>query len=171
MSDSTEEYIGRIVAGLSGGLYHDLKTSWEKSKGICESPIEIALALSILFSDRIDPMPYQPLIFARQDEIEHYGDCARLLVPQYKIDDKRIDFLLVCPPVQIYIECDGHNFHERTKEQAARDRQRDRKLQQTGTPVLRFTGSEIFADPVGCAAQVFDFVGDLHMHDHFRKQA
>lgn len=55
----------------------------------------------------------------------------------------------------IYIECDGHAFHERTPEQAARDKRRDRWLTRTGV-VLRFTGSEINRDPTGCAAEVLD---------------
>jgi hypothetical protein len=52
------------------------------------------------------------------------------------------------------IEADGHAYHERTKEQAAHDRRRDRVLQEHGWMVLRFTGSEIWADTVGCALQV-----------------
>jgi hypothetical protein len=49
------------------------------------------------------------------------------------------------------IECDGHDFHERTKEQAAHDKRRDRHMQGLGLKVLRFTGSEVWADPFGCA--------------------
>ena len=52
----------------------------------------------------------------------------------------------------LIVECDGHDFHERTKEQAARDRSRDRTLQGM-FKVFRFTGSEIWADPMACAAQ------------------
>jgi hypothetical protein len=54
----------------------------------------------------------------------------------------------------LIIECDGHDFHERTKEQAARDRARDRELQANGFTIFRFTGSEIYRDPIGCASQV-----------------
>lgn len=56
----------------------------------------------------------------------------------------------------VVIECDGHEFHERTKEQAGRDKKRDREIVGHGYPVLRFTGTEIFKDPMGCAAQVRD---------------
>lgn len=38
------------------------------------------------------------------------------------------------------IECDGHEFHERTKRQAARDRSRDRAIQAFGYRIFRFTG-------------------------------
>lgn len=61
----------------------------------------------------------------------------------------RIDFLLEIqrtnqPARHIAIELDGHDFHERTKEQATKDKSRDRLLARYGYTVLRFTGSEIF---------------------------
>lgn len=55
---------------------------------------------------------------------------------------------------QLIVECDGHDFHERTKEQAARDRERDRSFQLQGIEVFRFTGSELWKDPLGCSDQV-----------------
>jgi hypothetical protein len=60
----------------------------------------------------------------------------------------------------VIVECDGHDFHERTKEQAAKDRSRDRRMQAEGYKVFRFTGAEIWADAVGCAREVFDLFGD-----------
>lgn len=55
------------------------------------------------------------------------------------------------------IECDGHDFHEKTKEQAARDKSRDRRMMRVGIPTLRFTGSEIWRDAAGCAEEVFTY--------------
>lgn len=55
----------------------------------------------------------------------------------------------------IVVECDGHDFHERTKEQARRDRSRDRWMTEKGVTVLRFTGSEIFGDAASCASQIY----------------
>jgi hypothetical protein len=87
--------------------------------------------------------------------------------PQVEIAGWRVDFL-----IQVYadwsraeqpgpmgwnkliVECDGHEFHERTKEQAARDRDRDRQAQLLGIEIFRFTGSELWRDPLGCADQV-----------------
>lgn len=56
----------------------------------------------------------------------------------------------------ILVECDGHEFHERTKEQASRDKSRDRELHSAGFLVLRFSGSEIWEDPYKCATQIMD---------------
>ena len=58
-------------------------------------------------------------------------------------------------PVSLLVECDGHAYHDRTPEQAARDRQRDRSLKLTDYEVIRFTASEITSDPEGCALEVF----------------
>lgn len=59
----------------------------------------------------------------------------------------------------VLVECDGHDFHERTKAQAKRDKQRDRSLKLAGWTVLRFAGSEIYADPLTCAGEIID-----HLH-------
>jgi len=56
--------------------------------------------------------------------------------------------------VSVAVECDGHDYHERTKEQAAADRSRDRLLLASGIPVVRFTGTEIWKDPNACAREV-----------------
>lgn len=58
--------------------------------------------------------------------------------------------------VFVAVECDGHDFHERTKEQAERDKRRDRDLQSIGWTIARFTGSEIVRDPVAAARQASD---------------
>ncbi|MBE7157819.1 MAG: DUF559 domain-containing protein [Rhodospirillales bacterium] len=65
------------------------------------------------------------------------------------------------PPItrrRLVVECDGHEFHERTKEQAARDKQRDRFLFNAEYPVMRFTGSEIVAGPLRCAQSIMEWV-------------
>lgn len=59
---------------------------------------------------------------------------------------------------RLIVECDGHDFHERTKQQAARDRARDRIAQYEGLPILRFTGSEIWNDPLACAHEIAHFM-------------
>jgi hypothetical protein len=48
------------------------------------------------------------------------------------------------------IYADGHDYHEKTKSQAKRDRSIDRKLQFLGYVVYRFTGSEIYNDVNYC---------------------
>ena len=43
---------------------------------------------------------------------------------------------------------------QKTKEQAARDKKRDRFFQGLGFKVLRFTGSEIWADAHACVEEI-----------------
>lgn len=71
----------------------------------------------------------------------------------------RVDFIIYMRAGEkkwrkLIIECDGHDFHERTKEQAANDRSRDRAALLAGYEFMRFTGSELWRDPLGCALQV-----------------
>ena len=122
--------------------------------GICESPIEKCLCVSL-----------------------HYclHDLVGLvqIVPQMGIDvgsrRYRVDFCIkeaseasrLIQPFRIVVECDGHDFHEKTKDQAAADKQRDRHLAALGCTVLRFTGSEIWADSHKCASEVRAIVKQL----------
>jgi very-short-patch-repair endonuclease len=72
------------------------------------------------------------------------------------IREYRLDFALMDPAADLFvcIEVDGHQFHERTPEQAQRDRERDRKLTAAGWMVLRYTGREVFRSAKACAAEV-----------------
>lgn len=92
------------------------------------------------------------------------------ITPQFKLDGMRIDFALNYrnggKKISIAIECDGHNFHERTKQQAERDRSRDRTLQMHFDYVLRFTGSEIYRDMLDVSGQVLSIV-ENHMKSKF----
>lgn len=99
-----------------------------------DSPIEAALASAIAET------------IAREDR-------EMVLYSQVPIGPYRADFVLEdkAGPVLV-IECDGHEFHERTKDQAARDRRRDRQiLDMAGLITVRFTGREIWQDAEDCA--------------------
>jgi very-short-patch-repair endonuclease len=102
-----------------------------------------------------------------------------IIAPQVQIATYRVDFLLtlvvhIIDEVElpqgvaghqdafgrvvkeVVVECDGHEFHDRTKQQASRDRRRDRELQLRDLAVVRFTGSDIFRDPFQCASDALD---------------
>jgi len=100
----------------------------------------------------------EPGVFAKEVGEERSTDVW--VEQQVELGDWRAGFVIhhydwICEKWRVVIvECDGHDFHERTKEQAARDRSRDRRASLSGFVVLRFTGSEIWKDPLGCAEQV-----------------
>lgn len=79
---------------------------------------------------------------------------------QVRIEKFRVDFVISVRNAhsnafkRLVVECDGHDFHERTKEQARKDRSRDRRLQELGYVIYRFTGAELYRDPVKCAQDV-----------------
>lgn len=127
---------------------------------MCGSEIEILLGSAILAALRFNLPDVSTM--CSFDEIGKFQDVrCMMLVPQYPFKNYRIDFALVGNRPEdsfremIFIECDGHDFHERTKEQAGRDRKKDRDIQIGGIPLLRFTGSEIFRDPFACVVQIF----------------
>lgn len=109
----------------------------------CESPAEKRLAVHLL-----------SVLACRAD-----------LVGQLPVtaggSNYRLDFAVAPESHKVAIEVDGHDFHERTKEQAARDKARDRALQADGWKVLRFTGSEVWNDPHRCALEVRQLVAGL----------
>lgn len=155
----------------------------------CESPIEarLARALADVFRDGIvGAVPIvvralKPLTMAPYSQINDEGVCW--LIPQATIDEPhqwryRVDFLLVCGPRYPHrrmfaIECDGHDWHEKTKEQVARDKRRDRDLLAANITAVRFSGSEIHAAADECAdyiatlahGTVGNILWDLHVLD------
>ena len=85
-----------------------------------------------------------------------------LLYPQLKLGPYRADIFAVFEDCvggvtqlrrTMAIECDGHDYHERTKQQASADKARDRYMQAHGHLVFRFSGADIWRDPIGCARE------------------
>jgi hypothetical protein len=84
------------------------------------------------------------------EDADHWQLYSGVRVLSYKLD-----LLLVGPDGGVAIECDGFEWHERTKQQAAADRARDRELLAIGLATIRFTGSEIHHYPDRCAADAY----------------
>lgn len=81
------------------------------------------------------------------------------LVPQHEVVTSdgslfRLDFAV--PDFRIAIELDGHEFHERTKEQVAHRNTRDRKLQTDGWTVLHISGSELWRAPLDRVEEIYE---------------
>lgn len=117
----------------------------------CQSPIEQLLGIALeKHINKILPYYTHDFFITTQETLE------------YKDNKYRVDFLVVVRYKQKHygfvVECDGHDFHEKTKEQAKRDKKRDRDLMQLGHPVIRFTGSEIFESPQSCARDIVDII-------------
>lgn len=138
------------------------RDEWNDKKVLCESPIEQRLLAAMMnCSYLLDGHSWASI--GSVEQIYNYNGRETLIVPQLQIGSYRVDFGVVWYRekgglITVAVECDGHAFHERTKEQAARDKSRDRALLTMGWPVMRFTGSEIFADADNCANSIADTI-------------
>lgn len=56
--------------------------------------------------------------------------------------------------LRLVVEIDGHDFHEKTRNQVAKDKARERAIVKAGYTVLRFTGSEVVRNPRKCVEEV-----------------
>lgn len=134
----------------------------------CQSPIELKFlqALLVAAPEHGLPVEHEPyhINSASQGKVESWG---LVILPQHEMalsKAYRADFLLLTVdrhgghPRRLVIECDGHDFHERTKEQAARDKSRDRDMTAAGFAIMRFTGSEIHKDAKECAYQACTYL-------------
>lgn len=126
------------------------------------SPIEDQLGAALLWC-YMDWAGFPHLDYATdpKDRVVHSAVTESLeywITPQAEVAGYRVDFLMWFQLGRhmggIAIECDGHQFHEKTKEQASRDKARDRAILLAGYPVIRFSGSDIFRDPYDCVLQV-----------------
>ena len=131
---------------------------WEEAKRLCESPIELRLLAALMNA----PEVLEGSTYASIGPVADVGRVQRhgvQIIPQHVVGRYRIDLAVIwwrssVGQIQLAVECDGHDFHEKTKEQARRGKARDRELLTAGWPVMRFTGSEIFADAARCASDV-----------------
>jgi hypothetical protein len=128
-----------------------------------------------------DPEHKCPAIKCVHWDIEEHPDFGCKIIAQHPVDGGRYrtDFLFeltrdtyatdaggddpLCLSrsevfARLVVELDGHEFHERTKEQARRDRSRDRHLAALGFTVFRFTGSEVHRNPYRVADEVEEFL-------------
>lgn len=145
----------------------DGKMKWGFAvKHNCESPIE-----QVMLAYLVSAMDLAPS-FLDEWAIGRFGrgnfhltgvtwPRSRLaLLQQVQAHGYRVDFAIVSTDdaslPRVAIECDGHDFHDRTPGQASRDRARDRHLTDHGWTVIRFTGADICGDPIGCANSAFN---------------
>ncbi|MBC8492277.1 MAG: DUF559 domain-containing protein [Chloroflexi bacterium] len=151
---------------MSGYLYlHD--TLPENLIRECESPIEqmLAVALAFLKPDYMVVKPQTEVIwhkdFPDQNEYLFRPDFVvgfnwTLLTPDWEMAARGDwwDSGEAYPWLPFFaVECDGRDYHNQHKA-IERDKWRDRIFAARGMQVMRFTGSEIFRNAIGCARQV-----------------
>lgn len=83
------------------------------------------------------------------DFVFEADDYLSYLVLQEKIKNKKF---------KLAIECDGYEFHQKTKEQVQRDNEREYNLKMSGYEVLRFSGTQIYNNPLKCAEDTYNYI-------------
>ena len=172
-SERSSRTPARAMRALAFQVFQHAYRGLELAMERCESPIEDAmlLALTLVASDRLE----EGNVYYTANRYRVEADDLEYLTiePQAEIGEYRVDFLVtlssrvalvefqpdaatvrrIAPygtvDTQLVVECDGHEFHDRTRTEASRDRSRDRALQSVGFPVLRYTGSDIWRDAMG----------------------
>jgi very-short-patch-repair endonuclease len=161
--------LGPLLMASVHSLWREVERVWPH-----EWPTETAMffALLILATEHFESVSIGS---DGQPSSNRYDCCG--IEPQKEIGSYRVDFLVTLSRIgpdynrpittpsgkqlvgtknvtkRLIVECDGHEFHEKTKEQVRRDRQRDRALQSLGMPVFRYPGSELYRDVFRCAAE------------------
>lgn len=132
----------------------DFGKYWMEEYTQCNSPIEkiFMLAFTIIKIMRFDELPSDifdvftfPQLDIETNNHKYYVDFYIML----SFEDKEIG---------VVVECDGHEFHQKTKEQVTHDNEREYEIKKAGYDVLRFSGSQIFNNPFKCANDVFDYL-------------
>lgn len=164
---------------VASGLLHKFYLEFADAFNQCESPIEELMFLALWGTGLQDSNVFFRSSRWLEDEIRGVGrmdESHFVIKPQAAIDMYRVDFLIEYKHFEMLtsqgnersfrsrcvstssmvVECDGHDFHEKTKDQAARDKTRDRELSKLGYKVFHYTGSEIWNDAYRCAKEALD---------------
>lgn len=59
---------------------------------------------------------------------------------------------------KLIIECDGYEFHQKTRQQVQKDNEREYDLKMAGYEILRFSGSQIYNEPLKCAEDTYNYI-------------
>lgn len=128
----------------------DFSMNFEFCLAECESPIEQMLAISLERLTRSESLQIPLLIDFVEIENQREVVCNG---KKYRVDFAITVHYWDCDKVFV-IECDGHEFHQKTKEQVKRDNERTRNLILCGYTVIRFSGTEIFHNSWKCAQEI-----------------
>lgn len=171
-----ESLAAHKMALLAIGTHRLMHLDFELSQArlLCESPIEEIFLYAFLLHLGITGSSVE--VLSSNGHVEYASgvglSCEKWCIkPQHVMGKYRVDFLVSHEKIgasvksdsatnlrevkiaSVVVECDGHDYHEKTKAQAQRDKSRDRSLQSLGIHVFHFTGAEIFRDPLRCVEE------------------
>ncbi len=91
-------------------------------------------------------------------------------IPDIRISNRSIrpDLLFWVPSndkIKIVVECDGFKYHS-NKDAFIHDRKRDRALKVQGYDVLRYSGSEIYSNPIAASTDLTEYLWSIEIKDN-----
>lgn len=154
-------HVSKKVFGEFYGSSKDYDIALQEAIIDCESPIEQLLAISFsrILYEGVSLNIANPYVDILAIEKQKEIICA-------SGNKYRCDFYIpVCytfgsnkEVVGYIVECDGYEFHQKTKEQVERDNIRQRELQANGYEVIRFSGTEIYHKSYKCALECLKII-------------
>lgn len=141
-----------IWAAINSEKYNHLPYVMGLDTSECKSPIEKIFYVAFSYLIEVD---------YAGEESRHYS-----LHPQFSIEvgsrtyiaDFYVEFDNCNCDLKLTIECDGHDFHEKTKEQVSHDNERQLAIKSAGYDVIRFSGSQIVKNPLKCALDAIKYI-------------
>jgi len=102
---------------------------------------------------------------------EYTIDTEYICTPQYEINVNNKNYFAdfhyginnegdICTErlLNVLVECDGHDFHQKSKKQVKHDNERQLALQTAGYDVIRFSGTQIYENPFLCVKNVHEYI-------------
>ena len=139
---------GHLIAHINSGAGLNYR--------LCQSPIEEIFAVAYDMRLITAGFPYTEVLGARPQAKIIAND--NIYYADFLIEAQLRGCFRCDHEYKLVIECDGHEFHEKTKAQVEKRNKRDIDLKTAGYDVLHFSGSQIFKKPIECADQVFEYI-------------
>ena len=140
-----KSYILRNIDDLK---FLDIADMWTTLQ-CCESPIEQILCVALYIKTK-GTLYFEPQMEINCGKKTYYADIGIYgdeIVNSYLNDN----FVLI-------IECDGYEFHQKTKKQVEYDNKREYDIKLLGYDILRFSGSEIYNDVDECVIKILNYI-------------
>ena len=132
----------------------------------CQSPIEQLIAIELFNQQQQNLiLRYEPQYYIGGYKVDFA--VWTTLKPLHQLITETTNYsgrkkLRISTPsrlVRYVIECDGNAFHEKTPEQAVRDKQQSNEIQSQGWKIFRFTGRQIWQDAKQVADEALNKAG------------
>lgn len=174
-----------VIATTVSRVVSDIERTLWDAEDLCESTIEVTMlhALIVAGSQFCDVvLNIGDMKRSLNIPFPSSGAPVLIIEPQGHVEDYRVDFLITetdavsagflgqtfgCKiepfSASVVVECDGHEFHEKTKAQASRDKKRDREIQKHGLPILHYTGADLWRDAIACADDATSMIAKINL--------